>query len=174
MIKAILATGLNGEIGQNGGMPWGRSLPKDLEYFKKVTGTNPVIMGRKTWESLNLPKGLPDRDNWVITSEIKDTVWQDNDFNEVSFDNATVVGNILYRGHKRKDNWELTLIGGASIYEQFWRYVDEVHLTTVHNTYPEADTFFKPDLCNFEKVGEEIDVSGEDLGAVVQVWRRVQ
>ena len=173
MIKAILATGLNGEIGKNGNMPWGKSLPKDLEYFKKVTGTDTVIMGRKTWESLNLPKGLPDRDNWVITSQIKDTIWQDNGFNEVSFDNVELVDNILYRGHKREDNWELTLIGGASIYRQFWKYVDEVHLTTVYETYPTADTFFKPDLSNFEKVGSPIDVGSEDLGAMVQVWRRI-
>lgn len=174
MIKAILATGLNGEIGQNGDMPWGRSLPKDLEYFKKVTGENPVIMGRKTWESLGLQKGLPNRDNWVITSEPKETIWQDNDYNEVSFDSVELVRGILDRGYKREDIWELTLIGGTSIYEQFWDYVEEVHITTVNKSYPEADTFFKPDLSNFEKVGEPVDVSSDDLEASVQVWRRTE
>lgn len=173
MIKAIFATGLNGEIGQDGDMPWGRSLPKDLEYFKKVTGENPVIMGRKTWESLGLPQGLPNRDNWVITSKNRETIWQDDDFYEVGFSNSVVVRNILNNHSKKLEMWELTLIGGASIYEQFWEYVEETHITTVNKSYPEADTFFKPDLSNFEKVGEPVDVSSDDLEASVQVWKRV-
>ena len=59
-------------------------------------------------------------------------------------------------------------------YEQFWDYVEEVHITTVNKSYPEADTFFKPDLSNFEKVGEPVDVSSDDLEASVQVWRRTE
>lgn len=174
MIKAILAQGLNGEIGQNGGMPWGRGLPKDLEYFKKVTGSDPVIMGRKTYESLNLPEGLPNRCNWVITSQEKETIWQRNDFNEVSFDSFRFTCNVLDCSKRAGYDWELTIIGGAAIYEQFWERVEEVHVTTVKHSFPEADTFFTPDLSDFEKVGDEIDVSSDEYEASVQVWRKKQ
>ena len=173
MIKAILATGLNGEIGQNGDMPWGCSLPKDLEYFKKVTEGNTVIMGNTTFKSLSFKEGLPNRDNGVLSSEVP--VLSKLGFikkgERLFFLNKGYASAILELNFSTRDYY---LIGGASIYEQFWKCVEEVHLTTVHKTYPEADTFFKPDLSNFEKVGEPIDVSGEDLGAVVQVWRRVQ
>lgn len=63
MIKAILCVDKQGAIGQNGDMPWGRSFPKDLEYFKRVTSEDIVVMGSKTWKSLPFyPKGLPKRD----------------------------------------------------------------------------------------------------------------
>lgn len=174
MIKAILAVGEDGEIGQNGDMPWGKDLPKDLAYFKKITSDNPVIMGRKTFESLNMPTGLRGRDTWVVTSQRKDTIWQDNDWNEVCFDNLKLIRDIInpYVSHRLK--WEVSIAGGASIYEQFWDYVEEVHITRVKHSFPEADTFFEPDLTGFERVGEDVDVSSDKYEAYVGVWRRVK
>ena len=171
MIKAILATGLNGEIGQNGDMPWGKSLAKDLEYFKKVTSDGSVIlMGNTTHQSLPFfPKGLPKRKNYVVTNNGRGE--QESGIVKLSLDTF----KLCYSTDDSVFNYFGTwVVGGASIYEQLWDTVDEVHLTTVYESYPTADTFFKPDLSNFEKVGEPIDVSGEDLGAIVQVWRRVQ
>jgi len=170
MIKAILATGLNGEIGKNGDMPWGRSLPKDLEYFKKVTSDGSVIlMGNTTHQSLPFfPKGFPKRKNYVVTNngrgEQKSGVIK---LTLSHFERCYNTGGSVFNYF---GTW---VVGGASIYEQLWHMVDEVHLTTVYESYPTADTFFKTDLSNFEKVGEEIDVSSEDLGAMVQVWRRI-
>lgn len=176
MIKAILATGLNGEIGQNGDMPWGRSLPKDLEYFKKVTEGGMLTFGRKTSESLPFKKGVfPNRSNNVITSN--EDLW-DLNYYESTFEFYNWWEDLETIKHHMKicaDQGETTwVVGGASIYEQLWQMVNEVHLTTVHNTYPEADTFFPPDLSNFEKVGEPVDVSSGDLEASVQVWVRVK
>ena len=171
MIKAIVAHALDGAIGKDGKLLW--HLPRDLEYFKKITSDNPVIMGRKTFDSLGMSSGLKGRDNWVITSNF-DTpcIWQEDDFHCVDFDDINTVKNILNSHKSGMDYWEVTIIGGASIYEQFWDYVEEVHVTEVQSKFPDTDTFFKPDLTDFEKVGDEIDVSSEELEAFVQVYRR--
>jgi|TARA_A100001391_G_scaffold33224_1_gene17957 dihydrofolate reductase len=173
MIKAIFAAGLNGEIGQNGDMPWGRGLPKDLEYFKKVTEGNTVIMGNNTFKSLPFKNGLPNRDNGVLSSEVPELSKAGfiKKGERLFFLNKQYTCAILELNFSPKDYY---LIGGASIYEQFWDYVEQVHITTVNKAYPEADTYFTPDLSNFEKVGEPVDVSSEDLEASVQVWRRKQ
>ena len=160
MIKAILAVGENGEIGQNGDMPWGRGLPKDLEYFKEHTLDQTVVMGKKTFESL--PCFLPSRVSAVLTTKDFPTMESeslDAYIYKIREDEVVCQGD-----------W---LIGGASIYEQFWHYVNEVHITRVKASFPEADTFFEPDLTGFEKVGVDEDVSGE-YSAFVEVWRRIQ
>ena len=168
MIKAILATGLNGEIGQNGDMPWGKSLPKDLEYFKKVTLYQDVVVGRNTYETLPFnQKGFPQRDTLVLTSKYDDCIL--NNGEAVYFMSKGELLDLI-----KTSEYDIWIAGGSAVYEQFWDLVDEVHITTVHKTYPEADTYSKPDLSNFEKVGEEIDVGNGELEAIVQVWRRVQ
>lgn len=171
MIKAILATGLNGEIGQNGDMPWGKSLPKDLEYFKKVTSDGSVIlMGNTTHQSLPFfPKGLPQRKNYVVTNNCSGE--QDSGIVKLSLNTFKRFYNTGDSVFNYFGTW---VVGGASIYQQLWDTVDELHLTTVYETYPTADTFFKPDLSNFEKVGECIDVGSDTLAAMVQVWRRIK
>jgi dihydrofolate reductase len=167
MIKAILAHGLNGEIGQEEDMPWGRSLPKDLEYFKEQTIGQIVVMGNNTFGSLPFNLGLPYRDNVVLTSVklIRDTYHGTGHCTEFLNSKEQVL-----QYHCEDDT--LWLMGGATIYKQFWEHVTEAHITTVKQSYPEADTFFKPDLSEFEKVGEEIDVGNGELEASVQVWRR--
>ena len=62
-VYLIAAVASNGIIGKDGGMPW--RLPEDLQHFKKLTLGHPVIMGRRTWESLG--KALPGRENIVVT-----------------------------------------------------------------------------------------------------------
>jgi dihydrofolate reductase len=64
-IYLVAAVASNGIIGRNGGMPW--RLPEDLKHFKNLTLGHPVIMGRKTWESLG--KALPGRENIVVTRQ---------------------------------------------------------------------------------------------------------
>lgn len=168
MIKAILAHGLNGEIGQNGDMPWGRSLPKDLEYFKKVTLDQKVVMGRKTFDSLPFNLGLPYRDNIILTSDKLTRGAYHETGHCTAFLNSKAQ---VLQCHCEDDT--LWLIGGASIYKQFWEHITEAHITTVKHSFPQADTFFKPDLTGFVKVGEAIDVSSDKFEASVQVWRRV-
>ena len=168
MIKAILAVGKNGEIGKNGDMPWGRGLPKDLEYFKEQTVGQIVVMGNNTFKSLD-EKPLQGRDNRVLSSKV-------NPLSKMGYieDGAIVLHNKNHLEACLKYNIlpeDIYLIGGASVYKQFWNYVEEVHITRVKASFLEADTFFEPDLTGFEKVGEDINVSGE-YGAFVEVWRR--
>jgi len=63
MITIVVAMGLNNEIGADNQMPW--HLPKDLKHFKEITSEHPIIMGRKTYESIGKP--LPNRTNIVIS-----------------------------------------------------------------------------------------------------------
>lgn len=168
MIKAILCVDKQGAIGQNGDMPWGRSFPKDLEYFKKVTSEDIVVMGSNTWRSLPFyPKGLPKRHNYVLTTQGRGqqgdgVIKLDGDL----FYKCVTSGESIFN---HKDTW---VVGGASIYEQFWDMVDEVHLTVIDKVYTEADTFFKPDLTNFYDTLQYSDVGNGDFNATVSIWRR--
>ena len=65
IISIVVAVGENGVIGRDGGLPW--HIPGDLKLFKQITMGKPIIMGRKTWESLGQP--LPGRPNVVITRD---------------------------------------------------------------------------------------------------------
>lgn len=171
MIKAILAIGENGEIGCKGDLPWGRGLPKDLAYFKQATLGAHVWMGGNTFTSLPFKNGLPDRVNHILTSSVpefdkvgyrlKDGVYYHN---FAHFSNCLMLCSVL----QSADQW---IVGGKSVYEQIWDIVDEVHLTRVKASFPDADTFFQPDLSKFELCHKYTDVSGE-FDAYVSVWRR--
>jgi dihydrofolate reductase len=105
-INLIYARAANGVIGKDGTMPW--HLPEDLAHFKQLTSGSPVIMGRKTWDSLP-PKfrPLPGRTNIVITRQ---TDW--------AAEGATRVGSLqeaLQQAGAAPDTW---VIGGAQIYAQ--------------------------------------------------------
>lgn len=164
MIKAILCVDKQGAIGQNGDMPWGRSFPKDLAYFKKVTSGDIVMMGRKTFDSLGRPRGLPNRENWVVSTQ----------------DKVTDLSSVSYGSPEEFLNWHkeflgketLWVIGGASIYEQFDDLIDEWHITTIDNIYPEADTFFQVDLTNFEDTLQCTQVGNREVDAEVRIYRR--
>ena len=134
-IAMIVAMAENNAIGINNKMPW--YLPGDLRYFKAVTMGKPIIMGRKTFESLRKP--LPGRTNIVIT---RDPSWKREGVTIVNtlkaaFDTAKDVAFI--NGAK-----EIMVIGGAQIYQQALPFAHKIYLTRVHKSF-EADTFF-PDI----------------------------
>lgn len=137
-------------IGKNGNLPW--RIPEDLKNFKQITLHHPVIMGRTTFESLNMPNGLPKRDNIVITRNP-----------DLLTGNATIVANhgvkesVVTVGHYPKyvgslteaidiakdiDN-EVFIIGGASIYKQAIEanIVDCMYISYVKDSY-EGDAYF--------------------------------
>ncbi|MDB5890905.1 MAG: dihydrofolate reductase [Polaromonas sp.] len=105
-INLIYARAANGVIGKNGAMPW--HLPEDLAHFKQLTHGHPVIMGRKTWDSLP-PKfrPLPGRTNIVVTRQAD---WQAA--------GATRVGSLEEALGQAGDAPEVWVIGGAQIYAQ--------------------------------------------------------
>lgn len=125
MISFIVAMDANRAIGVNNQLPW--SLPADLAYFKKVTMEHPIIMGRKTFESIGRP--LPGRENIVIT---RNASYQP--------EGVTICHSIEEAVYERDDK-EVFIIGGAHIFEQTLRYADRLYITHIHEEFP-GDTFF--------------------------------
>lgn len=128
LISLVVAAAENNAIGKDGIMPW--HLPNDLRHFKNVTWGMPVIMGRKTFESLG--KALPGRKNIVITRQ---TNW--------SAPGVVVVqepSDALFVAGET-DAREVMIIGGEEIYRYFFEKAGRIYLTRVEAS-PEADTFF--------------------------------
>jgi dihydrofolate reductase len=121
-MKLILACDPNGGIGYQNKLPW-TNIQGDLPRFKRLTEGHPVIMGRNTWDSLP-KKPLPKRINIVVTSR------------PFEQEGVTCVDSII---NHSDDYW---LIGGASLVEQSWQWINEVHLTKVYDHYT-CDTFIE-------------------------------
>ncbi len=130
MISIIVAVAENHAIGRNNELLW--HLSDDLIRFKRITAGHPVIMGRRTWESL--PKRpLPNRRNIVISDIPGDRI-----------DGAEVVSSIEAAIELCDPAEENFVIGGASVYRQFLPKCDRLYLTRVHKPF-EGDVFF-PEL----------------------------
>lgn len=116
VLHLIVACTRSGVIGKDGKLPW--HLPEDLKHFKETTLGKPVIMGRKTWESL--PRALPGRLNVVITRQP----------NYVA-EGATIVASIDEALEVVKAYEDAFIIGGAEIYRQAMDRVTVAHITLV-------------------------------------------
>lgn len=127
IISLIAAMSENGVIGNNNALPW--HLPEDLKYFKQVTLGKPIIMGRKTYESMG-NKPLPGRLNIILT--------QSKDFYAPG---CQVVHSIEAAIQAAGAVEEIMVIGGANIFQQFLSYASRIYLTVVHQTYS-GDTYF--------------------------------
>ena len=137
-IALIVAAAQNGVIGKGNKMPW--HLPEDLKYFKRVTMGKPVIMGRKTYESIGRP--LPGRLNIVITRQLD---WLPAD--KAGKESLVVVTSLESALAKAKDYAlshgadEVMVIGGAQIYAACADRVDRVYLTEIAAEI-EGDAYF--------------------------------
>ena len=135
----IVAYASNYVIGKDGKLPW--HIPADLKYFKELTYGSPIIMGRKTFESIGRP--LPGRHNIIITRN-----------SEYTCDSCVVVFDIqgaLKEANnfaKENDQSDIFIIGGADIYRQSMNYVDKAYITEVHADF-DGDAVF--DISDFSK-----------------------
>lgn len=121
-IAMIAAIGENGVIGQGGAIPW--RLPTDFAYFKRMTLGKPIVMGRKTFESIGKP--LPGRTNIVVSRQAgyqPDGVLVISDFVS-ALDHARSIAAADGAG-------EVMVIGGATIYEQAMAYAQTLYITHV-------------------------------------------
>ncbi|MGJ8724810.1 MAG: dihydrofolate reductase [Roseibacillus sp.] len=126
-LTAIVAHDPNRLIGAGGDLPW--HLPADLAFFKKTTSGHPIVMGRKTFESIG--RALPKRQNIVLT---RDSSWQ--------ADGVTVIhAPQELRDLEIEQPDPVYIIGGAEIYLQFLPLLDELLVTKVKTAY-EGDTYF--------------------------------
>ena len=141
MITIVVAMGKNREIGKNNQLLW--HLSKDLKHFKDLTSGHPIIMGRKTYESIGKP--LPNRTNIVISKK-------DDWFEE----GILIVGSVKEAvKFAKKIDEEVFIIGGGNIYEQTIDLADKLEVTLV-DAELEADTFFsKINEKIWRKIGEE-------------------
>lgn len=127
----IVAQAENRAIGKDNQMPW--HLPEDLQYFKRVTLGKPVIMGRKTFESIG--RALPGRTNIVITRQ---TDWQ-----ATGVTAATSLEAAIEMAASEAPE-EIMIIGGAQIYQESLPLAERVYLTQIHAGF-DGDAFF-PEL----------------------------
>ena len=150
-LSLMVAKASNRVIGRNNKLPW--YLPNDLKYFKQVTFGKPVIMGRKTWDSLGKP--LPGRTNIVITRQ---TDFQAEGAKVVAtLDEAvTLAENVAFI----EGQDEAVVMGGAEIYALALPKTDRLYLTEVHAEV-DGDTWFPEyDTSEWKEIGRE-DFSAE-------------
>ncbi len=141
IISIICVLSKNRAIGKGNKLLW--HIPQDLQHFKKITIGHPVIMGRKTFESIG--QVLPQRTNIIVTRD--KTYRQDKCLITHSLEEAIKKG-------KEIDSKELFVIGGGSIYAQTIDLADKLYLTIVDEFVEDADTFF-PEYNQFNKVVKE-------------------
>ncbi|MCD4792810.1 MAG: dihydrofolate reductase [Bacteroidales bacterium] len=126
-ISIIAALAENNVIGKDNDLIW--HISEDLKHFKKLTSGHTIIMGRKTYESLPF-KPLPKRKNIVISKK-----------NDLYFEGAIVVKNPEEALKECKDEDEIFICGGATIYKYFLPLADKMYITKVYKAF-EGDTFF--------------------------------
>ena len=149
IVSIIVATSLNQAIGKDNQLLW--HLPADLKFFKTTTMGCPVVMGRKTFQSIG--RTLPGRQNVVIT--------RDKSFNADKQFDLTVVGSIDEAVVKLHAEKEVFIIGGGEIYKQSIDSVDTIYITLVH-TVIDGDVYFPEiDKSKFDLVWEEKHVADE-------------
>ena len=130
ILSSIVAMSENNAIGKDNDLPW--RLPDDLKFFKKTTLGKPVLMGRKTFESLGKP--LVNRLNIVVSTQ-----------KDLQLPDGVLLYNDLDAAIERmqqEDTDEGFIIGGGEIFKQSMNIIDRVYLTRVHTTIEDADAFF--------------------------------
>lgn len=136
MISIIAAIGKNRELGKDNQLLW--NIPEDLKRFRELTSGHPIIMGRKTFDSIG--RVLPNRTNIIITRNLDSKI-----------DGAVVVRSLeeaIDKARLSEGRDEIFIIGGGQIFQQSIDLVDRLYLTIVDENYPEADVFF-PDYSAF-------------------------
>lgn len=139
-ITIVVAMDESGLIGADNGMPW--RLPADLRHFKHTTLGKPVLMGRRTFESIGRP--LPERLNLVLTRDAAFVA-----------PGCRVVHDVDDALAAAADAPELMVIGGAEVYRMFLPCADRIELTRVHDRF-QGDTWFPdPVLAGWDEVARE-------------------
>jgi dihydrofolate reductase len=165
-VEFVVAAGRNGVIGRENDLPW--RLSSDLKRFRKLTLGKPVLMGRKTFESIGKP--LDGRANVVVT--------RDAGFSEESVEvaDSPMQGLTLARAAAaRMDADAVMVIGGAEIYRQLRDEADIIHLTRV-DLAPEGDAYFEqPDPAQWRMTQQEHVEAGlrDDADYTVETYMRV-
>lgn len=154
-IVFVVAIAENGVIGAGNAIPW--RLKSDMMRLKALTIGKPVVMGRKTFESL--PRPLPGRTNIVITRD------KDYRANGAVVTTSSADALSVARGDAlRRSVAEIAVLGGAEIYKQWLPSADRLEITEVH-ARPAGDTVFEIDKAQWDEVARERHPAGADDSA---------
>jgi dihydrofolate reductase len=141
-ISLIAAVAKNGVIGNAGKIPW--HLPNDMRHFREITLNHPVIMGRKTYESIGKP--LPGRNNIIVTRQ-----------EDYGAPECTVVHTLedALKAARQEGAEEAFVIGGSELYREAMPVADRLYITAIGENF-EGDALF-PEINSFEwkKISEE-------------------
>jgi dihydrofolate reductase len=154
MLSLIAVIGKNRELGKDNKLLW--HIPGDLPRFRTITTGHPVIMGRKTFESIGAL--LPDRTNIVISSH-------------ATIEGVTVVSSLegaIEVAKTSPGSDEIFIIGGGSIFDQAVHLADRLYLTVVDMEAPDADTFF-PDYARFSHVVSQEPQEDQDYKSMFYI-----
>jgi dihydrofolate reductase len=161
-LSLVAAVARNGVIGRDGGIPW--RIPEDMQRFRALTVGHPVVMGRRTWESLpERFRPLPGRRNIVVT---RDSGW--------SREGTERAGSLEEALELAADAERVSVIGGAAVYASALPLADELALTEI-DADVEGDTFFPAfDPTAFEEVAREPHVAPDGTPFAFVTYRRRQ
>ena len=161
MISLIAAVAQNRALGKDGQLLW--HLPEDMRYFRETTRGKPVIMGRKTWESLpDVFRPLPGRRNIVISRN-------------PAYDapGATLAGSLEEAVRLAQDDAEVFVIGGAEIYRQALPLAQRLYLTEVARDF-DADAFFPEfSASDWTEISRSTAKNCADLDFTFAVYQRI-
>jgi len=137
-ISMIVARSRNHVIGRDNQMPW--KISADLQFFKRVTMGHPVIMGRKTWESIGRP--LPGRRNIVVSRNAN-----------YELTGGELVGSLDEALHQLSEAPRVFVIGGEQLFKQAFHKADRLFITEIDMDVEGGDTFFEiPNASNWKEV----------------------
>lgn len=161
-ISAIVAMSENHVIGDDNQLPW--HLPADLKHFKTITSGHPILMGRKTYESIGRP--LPNRTNIIITRN-------------ASYEApGCIVVQSIHEAVERAaaiGSNEIFIIGGAEVYKQLLPNIERIYLTIVHDVF-DGDAFFPEfnanDWIEKERARHDADENNEYAYSFILMERR--
>jgi dihydrofolate reductase len=144
-LSLIWAMDENRLIGKDNQLPW--RLSADLQWFRRQTMGKPVLMGRKTFDSIGKP--LPGRQNIIITRQ------------DIVIEGCTVVHSLHEARASAMDAEEIMVIGGAEIYTRLLSEADRLYITQIHDAF-EGDTWFPEfDLSDWQEIHSEAHQSDE-------------
>ena len=159
----IVARGVNGEIGANNKLLW--NIPEDMTHFRDSTIGHAVLMGRKTFESL--PRPLKNRVTVVVSSKNYE-IYNLNNEEQIVFSL-----DCAYSYSETLNSDKIFIGGGGQLYNSTFDVVDELWVTQVESSYPEADTFYQiPD--GFTLVEDLYGDNCTNVGYSFQKWVRKQ
>ena len=146
-ISMIVARSRNHVIGRDNQMPW--KISADLQFFKRVTMGHPVIMGRKTWESIGRP--LPGRRNIVVSRNV-----------DLQLTGAEVAHSLDAALNTLNEFSRVFVIGGEQLFKQAFDKADRLYITEIDLDIDGGDTFFEvPNLSDWQEVERTPGSEGE-------------